>query len=112
MSNFKGNLLVISDILSTSVADIARKCKISPVEAQGIINSLCKENPHRLRQLGNVKQEGEEKFTTGDAHLDDALGGGIRTGMVWEVVGERCENIVLQGISSLTYRLAQLARHN
>jgi len=27
-------------------------------------------------------------LTTGDATLDRALGGGIRTGMVWEFVGE------------------------
>ena len=29
------------------------------------------------------------KFTTGDAVLDSALGGGIRTGMVWEISGQR-----------------------
>ncbi|KAF9036700.1 P-loop containing nucleoside triphosphate hydrolase protein [Panaeolus papilionaceus] len=27
-------------------------------------------------------------FTTGDSLLDDALGGGIQTGMLWEIVGE------------------------
>lgn len=30
-----------------------------------------------------------ETFTTGSEVLDGMLGGGLRTGMVWEVVGER-----------------------
>jgi len=33
--------------------------------------------------------QAEEEFTTGDSRLDKSLGGGIRTGMIWEVVGER-----------------------
>ena len=28
------------------------------------------------------------KFTTGDKLLDQALGGGIRTGLLWEFCGE------------------------
>lgn len=31
----------------------------------------------------------DELFSTGDTTLDQALGGGIRTGMLWEIVGER-----------------------
>ena len=30
-----------------------------------------------------------ETFTTGSEVLDSMLGSGLRTGMVWEVVGER-----------------------
>lgn len=33
-------------------------------------------------------------LTTGDAVLDRALGGGIRTGIVWELVGERYVSIL------------------
>jgi len=43
----------------------------------------------RIRRLKDVQAEGDD-FTTGDPRLDDALGGGIRTGMIWEVAGERC----------------------
>jgi Rad51 len=45
--------------------------------------------PQHIRRLKDVRTEGEE-FTTGDPRLDKALGGGIRTGMIWEVAGERC----------------------
>jgi RecA/RadA recombinase len=39
-------------------------------------------------------------LTTGDTTLNRVLGGGIRTGMVWEFVGERCVLIpyLLQGM--------------
>ena len=34
-----------------------------------------------------------EHFTTGDTVIDAALGGGIRTGMVWELLGERYSSL-------------------
>lgn len=61
------------------------------MEAKRIIDTVCSESaPPRIRRLEEVKHEGAETCTTGDPHLDSALGGGIRTGMVWEVAGERC----------------------
>ena len=42
-----------------------------------------------LNRFDILDNEEDEYFTTGDVVLDRALGGGIRTGMVWEVVGER-----------------------
>ena len=50
----------------------------------------------RLDVLEDIAHHGDEKFSTGDAILDIALEGGIRTGMVWEIVGERytvCKNM-------------------
>ena len=50
----------------------------------------------RLNVLEDIAHDGDEKFSTGDAKfstgdaiLDIALEGGVRTGMVWEIVGER-----------------------
>lgn len=34
-----------------------------------------------------------EIFTSGDKDLDNALAGGIGTGMVWEIAGERCAEL-------------------
>ncbi|KAJ2917639.1 hypothetical protein MD484_g2769, partial [Candolleomyces efflorescens] len=39
-------------------------------------------------QLDGLTEPLDEIFTTGDTVLDQALGGGIRTGMLWEIVGE------------------------
>lgn len=61
------------------------------MDARRVIDAVCSESaPPRIRRLEDVKHEGDEKCTTGDPHLDNALGGGIRTGMLWEVAGERC----------------------
>lgn len=42
-----------------------------------------------LERLNDLHSGVDEKFSTGDGILDKALGGGISTGMLWEVVGER-----------------------
>ncbi|GLB35296.1 putative rad51 [Lyophyllum shimeji] len=85
----KGNLSDPSEIMLQSSQEIARKCKISTADAQGIIDALYTHaTPLRLRRLDDVRDEGREACTTGDPTLDDALGGGIRPGMVWEVAGE------------------------
>lgn len=38
--------------------------------------------------LRDVVRDGSETITTGDVFLDKMLGGGIRVGMIWELVGE------------------------
>jgi len=60
-------------------------CRAQPVQVktlEEIFNDEDDEKTCQLRLLG-------QKCTTGDSTLDDVLGGGIRTGMIWEVVGER-----------------------
>lgn len=70
--------------------DVTRKCRISVSEVRAIVESLCDSEPTVFlpRRLDNIDR-GEERCTTGDTYLDEALGGGIRTGMIWEVFGER-----------------------
>jgi DNA repair protein RAD57 len=65
------------------------KCRISPLGIQAILDIVCRENSRPTRLLEDIKDQGDQKFTTGDVELDNALGGGIRTGMIWEVAGER-----------------------
>jgi DNA repair protein RAD57 len=43
----------------------------------------------RMIQLDELTEPLDDIFSTGDTTLDQALGGGIRTGMLWEIVGER-----------------------
>lgn len=59
------------------------------MDVQSIIDAVCTEHIREPRYLKNLELEGDESFTTGDLGLDGALGGGIRTGMIWEIVGER-----------------------
>ncbi|KAL6309117.1 P-loop containing nucleoside triphosphate hydrolase protein [Sparassis latifolia] len=84
----KGNILTVADLMLTSPGDLVKKCRFSLNEAQKIVDLVCRELAHQPRMLEDVVEEGEEKFTTGDLRLDETLGGGIRPGMLWEVVGE------------------------
>lgn len=84
-----GKVLSVSNLLLVSPPQIAKQCRITLSETQSIIDIVCKEHAQQPRSLIGVESKDDEMFTTGDAELDHALGGGIRTGMVWEVAGER-----------------------
>ena len=70
---------------------IAKRCKISPLDIGRIKDTVFQAVPLPLQRLDTLDVNEDEQFTTGDEILDSALGGGVRTGMIWEVVGERYE---------------------
>ena len=84
-----GGFRDVQDVLLATPNDIARACRIPLHEANKIISSICREHAQPLRSLQQVLTDTHESFTTGDAELDSMLGGGIASGTVWEVVGER-----------------------
>lgn len=85
----KGGFKDIADILLATPSELSRTCRITPQEANEIIARICQERAQPLRRLADIlADERDEKFTTGDAELDTLLGGGVRTGMLWEAVGE------------------------
>ena len=85
-----GKIFTVEDLLLSSPQEVAHKCKTEPSTVEGMIQYMYDNvTPRQIRRLKEIEAEGEE-FTTGDSRLDEALGGGIRTGMVWEVAGERC----------------------
>ena len=88
---FLGHLSTVSDVLLLSVTDLAKKCRVVTSEAQTILDTVCSELEPQLQLLSLEDSElrQDECFTTGDAVLDRAFGGGLRTGKVWEIVGER-----------------------
>ena len=55
---------------------------------QAIVDSIARALARPPSLLRDVMHNGCERITTGDATLDEMLGGGIRVGMVWEFVGE------------------------
>ena len=85
-----GNVQTVADLLLNTPQEIAKRCKTSPLEIKRITNAVLNAIPlHKLNILESVAHDGDEKFSTGDVILDNALEGGMRTGMVWEIVGER-----------------------
>lgn len=84
------------------------------MEIQNIIDIVCKERIHDPQSLagGGVPRDGES-FTTGDIDLDSALGGGVRTGMVWEIVGQRyCRIAFHESLNPITYFAVPPERHS
>uniref|UniRef100_A0A8H7Y292 RecA family profile 1 domain-containing protein n=1 Tax=Psilocybe cubensis TaxID=181762 RepID=A0A8H7Y292_PSICU len=91
LHNDIGNFQTINDLIVTPPQDIAKRCKASPIEIKRIVDAVLGSLPlHSFDRLSNLSlwDDADEKFSTGDAILDNALGGGIRTGMLWEIVGE------------------------
>ncbi|KAI0928315.1 hypothetical protein AcW1_005596 [Taiwanofungus camphoratus] len=84
----RGSILTVADLLLIAPEVLAKRCKIYLSDAQRIVEVVCNTLACQPRLLEDVLEEGDEKFTTGDPKLDEALGGGIRTGMLWEIVGE------------------------
>ncbi|KAI6167127.1 P-loop containing nucleoside triphosphate hydrolase protein, partial [Pisolithus thermaeus] len=79
----------VADILLATPSELSRTCRITPQEANEIIARTCQEQAQPLRRLADIlADEHDEMFTTGDGELDTLLGGGVRTGMLWETVGE------------------------
>lgn len=85
----KGKIGDVSQLLLSSPEDLSRGCKLAPRDMETIIELVCKAHRHTLSTLQDLPLGKCETFTTGDMELDKLLGGGVRTGMMWEIVGER-----------------------
>ena len=87
----KANVQTVSDLLLKPPADLANKCKGWQLkEINATIDLICNElheEPTSILRDGIHLED--ESFTTGESQLDEALGGGIRTGMLWEICGEK-----------------------
>ncbi|KAJ7632401.1 P-loop containing nucleoside triphosphate hydrolase protein [Roridomyces roridus] len=83
----RGGLQTAADVVLTPPQELARQCKISPLDAKALINTVCENNSPQLQSLAVVSDQ-DLVCSTGDNYLDAALGGGLRTGLVWEVFGQ------------------------
>ncbi|KZT28596.1 hypothetical protein NEOLEDRAFT_859860 [Neolentinus lepideus HHB14362 ss-1] len=95
----KANILSASDVLLLSIAELVKKCKMTPADADAIRDRVCKAYRKPTSLLEEVAHHGQETFTTGDARLDQVLGGGYTTGMLWELTGEREDTICSAGFT-------------
>ena len=83
------NLRRLTELVLTPPGELAKKLKTSIGDVLSIIEKACNEVASIQLPLEKLSSDEPTKFTTGDAVLDSALGGGIRTGMVWEISGQR-----------------------
>ncbi|KAI9433974.1 P-loop containing nucleoside triphosphate hydrolase protein [Lactarius indigo] len=84
----KGGLVTVSDVLFSPAYDVSQRCRLAPQAVQEIFDTISQAIDHPPSLLRDVIHDGSETITTGDILLDKMLGGGIRVGMIWELVGE------------------------
>ena len=85
---FTGGLVSISDVLFLPPFDVSQRCRLAPQAVQEIFDAIAHAVDRPPSLLRDVVRDGSETITTGDILLDQILGGGIRVGMIWELVGE------------------------
>lgn len=100
---FAGGLVTVSDVLLFPFSDVSQRCRLAPQAVQEIVDSIARELGRPPSLLSDVVRNGSEVITTGDAALDEMLGGGIRVGMIWEFVGEG--QVVRLRTCSITWRI-------
>ena len=67
------------DLILTPPYELARRCKVSLLDIQTIVDAVCAASLQTLSPLHSLAGQ-HTKFSTGDPGLDDALGGGMQTG--------------------------------
>lgn len=85
----KGNIRTVADLMFTSHKDISSRCKLPPLAVKGLVDIVCRALYSDPRPVPELVSSSPTVFTTGEPQLDQALGQGICTGRVWEIVGER-----------------------
>ncbi|GAA6013514.1 hypothetical protein JCM10207_008876 [Rhodosporidiobolus poonsookiae] len=88
--------LTAAEVLLTPPATLARRAKLSPAEAARLVHEIavaaCARDGARAETIAELVRRDEREgrpgaMTTGDAGLDELLGGGIRVGSMTEVAG-------------------------
>ncbi|KAG8890602.1 hypothetical protein FRB98_007157 [Tulasnella sp. 332] len=95
------NFEYAADILLHSQDEIFKKTKLPLPEIEAIVQLISHEILDPPRRITRTESLGFECFTSGDQRLDGLLGGGIRTGAVWEIAGEGAA-----GKTQLAFQLA------
>lgn len=80
-----------SEIVNAAPSDVLRKLKYADIQqVNEIVQVLCQDVAPKSHTIGCMIEEDHQNWiTTGDDGIDKLLGGGIRTGLITEVCGER-----------------------
>jgi hypothetical protein len=128
-ANILANYLNAQDVLLPPIPDLSRRLKIRLQEAQALVSAISRAIAPRTslvstlvsgegsgsgNGLGKRKRrngrEGNDAdlIRTGDEALDGLLGGGVRTGCITEIVGERSAALISRWIEHELTEIVQL----
>ena len=87
--DYVAGLKLVQDIVLRPQPDLARQLKLPLDDVLAMLNAVSRELNEKPRRVSEVVASRKTRFTTGDSLLDQLIGGGMRTEMIWEFCGER-----------------------
>ncbi|EKM82995.1 hypothetical protein AGABI1DRAFT_125473 [Agaricus bisporus var. burnettii JB137-S8] len=87
----RGNVASVADLVLIPPQELSKRCRTQPSEISQLIRDVCCNRDSlafQFQTLEDPNNGGTEHLSLGDPVLDDTLSGGLRTGMIWEIVGE------------------------
>lgn len=97
-SDFLASLLLVvadyieaSEVITAAPQDVLKRLKLADIQqVNRLVQTLCQDVAPAAKRLSDVANEDDRNWiTTGDPEVDRLLGGGVRTGVITEVCGER-----------------------
>jgi DNA repair protein RAD57 len=97
-SEFLASLLLLvadyieaSEVITAAPQDVLKRLKLADIQqVNRLVQTLCQDVAPTAKRLSDVADEDDKNWiTTGDPEVDRLLGGGVRTGVITEVCGER-----------------------
>jgi DNA repair protein RAD57 len=97
-SDFLASLLLVvadyieaSEVITAAPQDVLKRLKLADIQqVNRLVQTLCQDVAPKAKRLSDVADEDDRNWiTTGDPEVDRLLGGGVRTGVITEVCGER-----------------------
>ena len=84
------------DLLTLDVFEIHRRTQLSVIDVQNLVRDVIASLTEKVESEIKTADERERNLaflTTGDERINEFLGGGIPTGSLTEVTGERCHHL-------------------
>lgn len=93
---FSAGITTQNALLALTTRELSKKLNVAPAKADALFQDVITElAPKLFLPVKQVARHTTGRITTGDTFLDDMLGGGIRSGTVTELVGERLGTLLL-----------------
>ncbi|KAF9452229.1 P-loop containing nucleoside triphosphate hydrolase protein, partial [Macrolepiota fuliginosa MF-IS2] len=86
-----GKISTVGDLVLARPQDLAKRCHVPLEHIIKLIQATYNNQDAPAITFQTLEGAGPDEgkaFSIGDPELDDTLGGGLRTGMIWEIVGE------------------------
>lgn len=84
------------DLISLSPGEVGKRAQVPPGEVAKLVGKIVEglREGNVRKKVAGLEEVGRIKFL--DETIDEAVGGGVRTGALVEITGERCVFIFIR----------------